>query len=302
VNATGGSPDFAFIGFGELASTLAAVLRSGGAKPPRAFSRRWADGERSAAARARISSVGARAVETVAQAVRDADVVLSCVPGSAATSVAIEAADTLAPYALYVDLATATPEDKERASETVHAAGARYVDAAVLGGVAASGGAVPILAAGAGAASFRDLAEPIGLAVSAIDAPAGAAARVKLLRSVYMKGRDALVTEMMLGARRHGLEDAVAASIAGPGEEIPFAALAERVLCSLALHAERRADELEASGALLEAANVEAAATSGAMRRLRLVAALDLAEGFGGKRPTAAAEVLERLERRPSGP
>jgi len=52
-----------------------------------------------------------------------------------------------------------------------------------------------------------------------------------------MKGRDALILEMMLAARRYGLEDRVAESIKGPGETVPFTALAERVLCALAVHA-----------------------------------------------------------------
>lgn len=297
MSAGGKPPIVAFIGFGELAGALAGALRSAGVDSPRVFTRRRPDAVRATAASARMSAAGVRPAETLGEALRGADLVLSCVPGQAAAAVAAEAAGALERGALYVGLATSSPEDEERAAEAVGRAGGGYVDAAVMGAVETSGGAVPMLAAGTGAAAFRDLAEPLGLVVSAIDEPAGAATRVKLLRSVYMKGRDALVAEMMLAARRHGLEDAVAASIAGPGEEVAFPALAERIICSLARHAGRRADELEASSGLLDAADLEAAATAGAVRRLRLLEAVGLAEHFGGTRPSAAAEVLERLER-----
>jgi 3-hydroxyisobutyrate dehydrogenase-like beta-hydroxyacid dehydrogenase len=287
----------AFLGFGELATALASVLREGGAESLQAFSRRRLDPGRSAEAVRRMAALEIRSADTLVSAVHDADVVLSCVPGAAAAEVAEQAASALAPGALYVDLATASPEDKERGARAVLAGGGRYVDAAVLGAVAASGGAVPIAAAGVGAAAFYEFSRPLGLKVRAIDAPAGAAARIKLLRSVYMKGRDALVVEMLLGARRHGLEDAVAASIAGPGEEVPFPELAERILRSTALHARRRAAELGDARVLLEAADVEAAATAGAVRRLQLVAELEGERSVPGERPATPVELLEHLPR-----
>lgn len=288
-------PRFAFLGFGELAGSLAPALAAGAAEPPVVFSRR-SDPARAAALDERIAAAGLRPAATAAEAVARADCVLACVPGGAVEELASAVASSLPAGALYADLATATPEAKERAAATVADAGARYVDGAVLGTVVASGAAVPILAAGAGAADFAALVTPLGMSVRAVDAPAGAATTVKLLRSVYMKGRDALVAEMMLAARRRGVDELVAASIAGPGEEVPFPQLAERVLASLVLHAGRRADELEASGDLLQQASVEPAATEGAVRRLRALAELDLAAAASGERLTAE-QVLDLLER-----
>jgi 3-hydroxyisobutyrate dehydrogenase-like beta-hydroxyacid dehydrogenase len=155
---------------------------------------------------------------------------------------------------------------------------------------------VPILAAGSGAPEFAAVVEPFGMRVTAVDAPAGAATTVKLLRSVYMKGRDALVAEMMLAARRRGVDRLVAESIKGPGEEVPFPDLADRILASLAIHAGRRADELEASGELVEAADVDPAATSGAVCRLRALAELDLATRGSAERLTSE-QVLDLLDR-----
>jgi 3-hydroxyisobutyrate dehydrogenase-like beta-hydroxyacid dehydrogenase len=288
---------FALIGFGELGRALAETLVGSGARV-RAFSRSAGDPDRAATFRAVAEQSGADACASIVQALHEAQCVMSVVPGDVSTSVARECVQALEADALYVDLSSAPPEEKEAASELVARAGARYVDGAVLGTAAVSAGAVPILASGSGAEEWRELVVPYGLEVRAMDAPAGYAARVKLLRSVYMKGRDALIIEMLLAAHRYELTDAVLDSIGGPGEQIPFRALADRVMSGAAIHAERRAQELEASGNLVEQTGVSPLTARAAAERLRRFAALELSTVFGGERPAGAVPVLEAFEAR----
>ncbi len=180
-----------------------------------------------------------------------------------------------------------------------------YADAAVLGTVAASGASVPIVAAGDGAERLAALLRPARMRIDVIAGEAGRAARLKLVRSVFMKGRDALVLETMLAARSFGLEHEVARSISGPGEEVPFPALVERVLTGLAVHAERRADELDACAALLRESGVEPIVTDAGRRRLRDPAVLDLRERLRGERPASGSTTLDAIERAaatPAGP
>jgi 3-hydroxyisobutyrate dehydrogenase-like beta-hydroxyacid dehydrogenase len=129
-----------------------------------------------------------------------------------------------------------------------------------------------------------------------LDGPAGTAARLKLVRSVFMKGRDALVLEMMLAARRLGVEDEVARSIAGPGEQVPFTELSERVLRALAVHAGRRAEELDSSAALLRELGVDPLVTEAGAERLRRLAATGLRERLGGERPPDGRATLDAAE------
>ena len=123
----------------------------------------------------------------------------------------------------------------------------------MLGTVETEGHSVPLLVSGPGAERFARTFEPLGFVVSTIDGPAGRSSLVKLLRSVYTKGRDALILEMLLAARRYGLEGVVLESFQGKGEGVPFPQLATRVLGSLALYADRRADELDACDEVLDA-------------------------------------------------
>ena len=110
-----------------------------------------------------------------------------------------------------------------------------------------------------------------------------------------MKGRDALILEMLVAANRHGVEDLVLETIRGSGEQVPFPALAERVICALAIHAGRRADELELSTELLRQVAVDPLVSQAGCRRLRWMAELRTREYFGTERPHDVHEVLNAI-------
>jgi hypothetical protein len=226
-----------------------------------------------------------RACASIEAAAASADAIVSAVPAGAASAVAAACAPSLRHGCVYVDPAPLAPAEKTRLAALIEAAGAQYVDLAVLVTVAASGAAVPTLAAGLrGAALERDGGSP-GFDVAIVEGPAGRASLVKLVRSVYMKGRDALILEMVLAARHHGVEEVVLASIAGPGEEVPFADLAKRVITSLAVYSERRAEELEAAAYLVG----EAASSA------------DHARGRGSPALDGRARAARTLRRRAAG-
>lgn len=290
------NPSLCVVGFGELGSVFASRMVAVGVADVRAFARP-APEPQATAATMRMRAVGARPCGDLAEALSGADVVLSAVPAAVADDVVGECAPLLEPGALYVDVTASEPERKAAAAELVARQGARYADVAVLGSVVVSGFAVPMIASGAGADAWREFATALGMTVTTLDGPAGRASLVKLLRSVYMKGRDALVVETLLAARRHGVERELLPTIAGPGEDLPFPALAERVLCALAVHAERRADELAGSADLLSDVGVDPLVTSAAAARLQWVADLGLRELFGGERPHDLRVVLDAIDR-----
>jgi 3-hydroxyisobutyrate dehydrogenase-like beta-hydroxyacid dehydrogenase len=285
-----------FIGFGELGATLAGALAGPGGHDVHAWSRPRADSEAAAALTARIEAAGATQAGSLEAVLDGADLVLSVLPGSASEELAERALALLPAGACFADLATAPPEAKERAAARAAEREVLYVD----GAVAASGPELPVAAAGSGAERLRELTAATGMAVEPIGADAGTAARLKLVRSVYMKGRDALVLETMLAARRLGVEDAVARSIAGPGEQVPFTELSERVLRALAVHAGRRAEELASSAALLRELGIDPLLSEAGAERLRRLAELGLRERFGGERPADGRATLDAADERGS--
>lgn len=294
--SSAGMSVLAFIGFGELASSLAKGFESSGRYELRAYVRRKRHAGSPGAHRGAGAQV--RFCARLEDALDEATVVLSTVPAAASLEVAAHCAPLLPPGALYIDLPSASPQAKREAEALVMGAGSRYVDAAVLGTVVTSGHRVPILASGKGADAFCALGEAVGLRVTVIDAPAGHAALVKLLRSVYLKGRDALVVEMMLAAKRYGLEDVVSQSIDLPSERVPFPELAERVLYGLALHAGRRADELAAASECLVSAGIDPAFAKAGAESLRAISDLGLRDALNAERQVSARTVLSLIDDR----
>jgi 3-hydroxyisobutyrate dehydrogenase-like beta-hydroxyacid dehydrogenase len=289
-------PVIAFIGVGELACSLAAGMTDAGAEEVRGYSRPRSDPTAARAQREQAAAVGIALHTSMHDAVSDATVVIAAVPAGAALEVAKDAAALLARDAIYVDTAPLLPADKLAAAQMVANGGGRFVDAAVLGTVATEDSRVPMLCAGPGAEAWRDLVVPLGLDVTVLPGPPGRAALVKLLRSVYLKGRDALVMEMLLAARAHDVERAVVESIKGAGEQVPFPQIADRIVCAMAVHAGRRADELTRSVQLLRSSGVEPIVSEAGSERLRWIAELGLREHFGGQRPQDPDAVLAAID------
>lgn len=290
------APPIAFIGVGELTRSLAAAMTTAGAGDVRGYSPPRNDPTASRMQRARAAAARVRLCASLDEAVSDATVVIAAVPASAALDVATAAAPLLTRGAIYVDTAPLAPADKFAAAQVVTRAGGMFVDAAVLGTVATEGARVPLLCAGPGARAWSEFAVTLGLNVTVLSGPPGQATRVKLLRSVYLKGRDALVMEMLLAARAHGVERTVVDSIQGAGERVPFPELADRIVCAMAVHAGRRADEVAMAAQLLRSSAVEPIVSEAVSERLRWIAELGLREHFRGERPQDPQVVLLAID------
>jgi 3-hydroxyisobutyrate dehydrogenase-like beta-hydroxyacid dehydrogenase len=294
----------ALVGVGELACSIAEGLARAGLQEIRGYSRPRADAAAARSLELRAAGAGIVLYPSLEEALSGVGVVMATVPYSAAPEVARTSAPLLEAGCLYIDVAPLAPAEKQEVAALVAANGGSFVDAAVLGTVAADGWQVPIVAAGPGAAAWRELVAPGGMNVRVIDGPPGRAALVKLLRSVYMKGRDALVVETLVAARRWGLETEVIDSIRGPGERVCFRELAERVMRAVSVHAGRRADELEASAGVLREVGLEPTMASAGSERLRWVGQLGLREYFGLEKPEDLEQVfaaIEALSWTPSG-
>ncbi|WP_283248408.1 DUF1932 domain-containing protein [Leucobacter allii] len=190
-------------------------------------------------------------------ALAEADLVLSLTGARAAAAVAAEALPHLRPGAILADLNTGSPELKERISAEAAAAGVRFADAAVLAPVPRAGHRTPLAASGTGAEAFAALMTPLGAPVEVVGARAGDAARLKLLRSVFMKGLAALVIEGLTAAAAQDAEPWLRAQIAaelGPGGD----ALVERLVTGTRAHAERREHEVRDALDVLESGGLPA--------------------------------------------
>lgn len=225
----------ALIGFGEAGSTFA---RAGG-WGLRAQAYDIAPDRASA-----MAELGVAACASTAQALADAAVILSLVTADSALAVAEAAAPGLAPGALWCDMNSVAPVTKRAAARAVEAAGGRYVDVAVLAPVNPARMAVPLLLSGAAAEEARGALAALGFAdLRLVGESIGRASAIKMIRSVMVKGIEALTAEMMLAAEAAGVTDEVLASLDASEKPMSWPERAAYNLERMATHGLRRASE-----------------------------------------------------------
>lgn len=264
------------IGFGEAAQAFAADA---------GWSARGFD---SADRRADFARLGVTAMGTSAATVAATPLILSLVTAASAFSAARDAAAHLSPGAIWCDMNSVAPATKRAAAVVVEAAGGRYVDCAVMAPVHPLRRGVPILLAGPHAAAAADALAAAGFtSLRVVAGPAGSAAAIKMVRSVMVKGIEALTAECIMAAHRAGVTAEVLASL-GP----EWAGTADYNLDRMLAHGIRRADEMDEVIATLIDLGVDPLMSRGTAARQRAL-------GRIAANPAGLAAKLEVLDPEP---
>lgn len=283
--ATRNTPRLCFIGFGEAGQAIASGLRGHGIETIAAWDILFpsADG---ATLKAAGETMGARIATSAAEAVRGSDIIVSAV--TAASS--LEAARSVAPHITgnpyYLDINSVSPGRKKE-TEAVLADKARYVDVAILAPIHPARHQTPVLLAGPFAETVMPLLiDELDMRGKIASPETGAAAALKMIRSVMIKGIEALTAECFVAARRAGIVDEVAASLKNNYPTLDWNRTIEYNLERMASHGIRRADEMDQVVDTLRELGLEplmAAATSTRQREM----------GKIGKEPAVRASLNE---------
>jgi 3-hydroxyisobutyrate dehydrogenase-like beta-hydroxyacid dehydrogenase len=168
---------------------------------------------------------------------------------------ALVAARTAAPHlregVLWLDGNSCSPGTKRQAAAVIEAAGGRYVDLAIMAPVHPRLHRTPGLLAGRHAASAMTELETLGMDWQVAGAQVGDASAIKMLRSVMIKGFEALSAECLLAARRAGVEDAVLASLQTSDPGWNWRERGAYNLERFMVHGSRRASEMREVAATL---------------------------------------------------
>jgi 3-hydroxyisobutyrate dehydrogenase-like beta-hydroxyacid dehydrogenase len=191
-----------------------------------------------------------------ADAVRDADLVLSMNSAHDALEALGNARPGLRPGTVWADLNTASPGVKAQLAADVADLGVPVVDVALMAPVPGLGVRTPMVASGEGAQRFADGLAGFGIDVQIQPGPAGTAISRKLLRSVFYKGLAAAVVEALEGAEAAGcadwLRENIGAELVGFDERT-----LDRLVNGTRKHARRRSDEMAAAAEQLQDLGVE---------------------------------------------
>ncbi|WP_113437516.1 NAD(P)-dependent oxidoreductase [Rhizobium cremeum] len=229
----------AFIGFGEAA---AAFVSGWGAGRPLRLTAFDIDG--GAVMQARYAEHDVAGCETAQQALAGVDAVFSVVTADQALIAASAAADGIAPGAFWFDCNSCAPGTKRRAAEVIEKAGGRYVDVAVMAPVYPKRHRVPMLVSGPHAEDAAAALQSLDMCPQIAGSEVGQASSIKMIRSVMVKGIEALTAECFLAAQRAGVEESVIASLEASDPAFEWRRRGAYNLERMMVHGMRRAAEM----------------------------------------------------------
>jgi 3-hydroxyisobutyrate dehydrogenase-like beta-hydroxyacid dehydrogenase len=253
------------IGFGEVGQILAEDLAKAGVEDISAYDLLFAtpdSGPSQALARHAV-----RAGSSGAAAALGAELIISAVTAAQDHAAAEAVVGGIAPGAFFLDLNSCSPGQKQASAATIAAAGGRYVEGAVMTPYPPKRIGSPTLLGGPHADEFLGAVEGLGFAAEVFSDQVGQASATKMCRSVIIKGIEALLTESLLTARRHGVEDTVLASLSDLLPVGDWPKLARYMISRSLEHGTRRAEEMREVARTVEEAGIAPLMSAGCAER-----------------------------------
>jgi 3-hydroxyisobutyrate dehydrogenase-like beta-hydroxyacid dehydrogenase len=273
-----------FIGFGEAASCLSEGLTTEGVPQITAFD---------ILRRPEQNNVTiARSIEDLLAA---SEIVFAAVTSTVALEVAHLAAPHLTERHLYVDINSVSPATKIAVGSIVMKPGARYVEAAVMAGIAGFGHKVPMLLSGKAAADLIRAMAPFGMELEDLGPELGRASALKMFRSIMVKGMEALFQECVLGAEHYGVAKKVLDSLSDSYPGVDWNQMAHYLIGRTAIHGERRAHEMEEVANTLRSIGIKPLMAEATAKRIQWAADKGLKEAFPGDAPKDYRDVIKAI-------
>jgi 3-hydroxyisobutyrate dehydrogenase-like beta-hydroxyacid dehydrogenase len=237
------------IGFGEAARAFV----SGWALADRvsAYDIKLRDASQASAMADACRSAGVDGHAEPGAALRDASLVFCLVTADQVLDATSAAAPHLSPGAFWFDGNSCAPGTKRAAARLVAEAGGNYVDVAIMAPVHPKLHETPLLLSGEAAEQGSSLLAELGMHPEMTGGGVGSASAIKMIRSVMIKGFEALTAECLLAARRAGVEDRVMASLQSSDPSFDWPARTAYNLDRMMVHGSRRAAEMREVAATL---------------------------------------------------
>jgi 3-hydroxyisobutyrate dehydrogenase-like beta-hydroxyacid dehydrogenase len=227
----------------------------------------------------------------LAELVTQSTWIISTVTTRSAEAVARAAAAHLSTGKIYVDLNATGPALKCSIRDIVTAAGAHFVEGAILNAVGIAGAKTRILIGDTAGPATADQLSGFGLNAAFYSREIGRAAAFKLLRSVFSKGMEALLLEFRAAGRRAGIDDDLWREVTELFAANGFEKVADNWVQTHATAHERRYHEVAQVVAELRALGVEPIMTAATEAYFARSREIGLREAFAAKPATPASVV-----------
>lgn len=283
------------IGYGEVGQAFAEGLSSSEGAEIAVFDIRFSSDASPDAIAALAEAKNLRIEPGINALVQSSDLVISAVTCEQAWKVAQASAEHMRKGQIYVDLNTVTPQLKEKLSRLIDQKGAEFIEVAILGTIASYGFKSPMLACGKEAQEFGDFLNSLGFSVKVLSEKIGTASYMKMLRSIFAKGVESLLFEMLVAAEKCKLLEPVMNAIVNHMDHSSFLNIAETWITTNVMHAQRRADEMDHVIQTLKNLHMKPVMSAAARERLLKCAAINLKEKFKDAKPSDYQTVIKSM-------
>ena len=235
----------AFIGLGEAASAFISgwgVARSGQIA---AYDIKSLTPETAPEIAARAEKLGIRNCTSLEDALHSADIVFSTVTADQAVIAAKTSAPLIGQGTFWCDLNSCAPASKQTSEAVINQGGGRYVDVAVMAPVHPALNLVPCLISGPYAIAVEAILKDLPMKFRIVEGSVGRASSIKMVRSIMVKGLEALTAECTLAAVAAGVEDEVLPTLKDGHPKLDIAARAAYNYERSIRHGVRRAAEMD---------------------------------------------------------
>ncbi|GAB1270262.1 DUF1932 domain-containing protein [Aurantivibrio infirmus] len=230
------------IGFGEVGSTLARDLLCD-ERCIYSYDIAFKD-TNSKASKNRQEVTGVLSLDSLEDAVKNADLVISVVTAEQAMNAAESVSRFIRNDSWYLDLNSVAPQTKQGMAKLFKGQ-VKFVEGAIMSPIHPQKINAPILLGGPNAQAFSTIAKNIGFTGSEFfSAQLGKSAASKMCRSVIIKGMESLITESLVSARYYGVEDQVINSLNNLLPGINWQQHSAYMISRSLEHGVRRAEEM----------------------------------------------------------
>ncbi|MFQ5834962.1 MAG: prephenate dehydrogenase/arogenate dehydrogenase family protein [bacterium] len=288
------------IGFGKVGSEFSKGFQQSGLFEVWVYDKILRDPLRKRRVEERATELNVKLAGDNKSLTKACEIILSTVTVDAAVEVAKKTAPFLNEQKTYVDLNSTSPGIKREIAHIIEKTGANFIEGAILGTISSYGLQVPIMVCGKRVEKFQNLMNRMGMNITYVGQVIGKASTIKMLRSVFAKGVEALLLEMLQGAARYDVQNYVMEDICKYMDSNSFLLIASNWLTTHAVHAERRFREMEQVIKTLEEIGINPVMATATREKLKASVDLRLEEFFEGRQPKDYDQVIAAIEAKTS--
>lgn len=287
------STKIGFIGFGEVGYTFSKAMREHGADIL-VYDVLLSQPDKADLIKKRVRESG-NTEGDFQEVLSCSDLVLSTVTTDVAREVAESCAEHLKPGCIFMDLNSTSPQVKVKIARAIQSTGADFVEGAILGAVGATGAKTRILTGGEKGRYVAETLNAFGMNATYYSPEVGKASMFKMLRSIFSKGVEAILLELLVTGKRAGIEKDLWEDIMDFMSKKSFDTIGSNWIQSHAVACERRYHEMEQVVETIEALGIEPVITSGTRDIFKQSVAMKVMEAFSEK-PSTNDAVVDFIE------